>query len=409
MIIYFLLVLVGLTSLNSATCFTANINERQRQVYNRGSSLKLSLQMAPIQDDETDEKEGLKASASDVDKPKDFGEMLRDITRNLAALSLKDYKWRSNLFKEMNAERLLESSLARMRGDSPSYVRPMDADELGPLGIAEESAVTWLSKVIESEGKRAEMMVEADGAWVRPIDVDSGGPLAEIESMVIGFFDRIRASEKLRSDMGILRPKDMDESERGPLGDAEYRLYQALKELTKSEKQRMEQSLERGGELVRPMEIPGPLGEVEAAAMAIIDAERKRKEESSIGGGSVRPMDAELKGPLGEAEQDAIRAFRRLNEEERERLRGILKKLQESRPMELNRDSLLGVLEAIVVGIIRAPKMIASVWDRVTDLLNSETIPLESREKRSPDTVKRIKTPVKLDIPPLEEDIGEFE
>mmetsp|Transcript_22019 Transcript_22019/g.32525 ORF Transcript_22019/g.32525 Transcript_22019/m.32525 type:complete len:409 (-) Transcript_22019:337-1563(-) len=408
MIIYFLLVLVGLTSLNSATCFTANINEKQRLFYSRGSRLRLSLKMAPIQDDETDSKEELKPSSSNADKPKDLGEILRDITRNLAALSLKDYKWRSNLFKEMNAERLLESSLARMRGDSPSYVRPMDADELGPLGLAEESAVTWLSKVIESEGKRAEMMVEANGVWVRPMDVDNGGPLAEIESMVIGFFYRIRASEKLRSDMGILRPKDMDETQRGPLGDAEYRLYQALKKLAKSEAQRMEQSVQRGGEVVRPMEIPGPLGEVEAAVMAVIDAEKKRKEESA-GNEIVRPMNAEIKGPLGEAEQDAIRAFRRLNEEERERLRGILKKLQESRPMELNRDSILGVLEAIVVGIIRAPRMIASVWDRVTYLLSSETIPLEKREEKSSVTIKQIKTPVKLDIPQLNDDVGEFE
>lgn len=365
--------------------------------------------MAPIQDDEIDSKEGWKVSSSNVEKPKDFGEILRDISRNLAALSLKDYKWRSNLFKEMNAERLLESSLARMRGDSPSYVRPMDADELGPLGLAEESAVTWLSKVIESEGKRAEMMVEADGVWVRPIDVDNGGPLAEVEAMVIGFFDRIRASEKLRSDMGILRPKDMDETQRGPLGDAEYRLYQALKKLAKSETKRMEQSVQRGGEVVRPMEIPGPLGEVEAAAMAVIDAERKRKEESSSGNEIVRPMNAAIKGPLGEAEQDAIRAFRRLNEEERDRLRGILKKLKESRPMELNRDSILGVLEAIVVGIIRAPRMMASVWERVSELLRSETIPLEKREEKGSVTVKQIKTPVKLDLPPLEDEIGEFE
>mmetsp|Transcript_8165 Transcript_8165/g.12522 ORF Transcript_8165/g.12522 Transcript_8165/m.12522 type:complete len:409 (+) Transcript_8165:150-1376(+) len=408
MIINVLVVLIALTSLNSATCFTANINEK-RVFYRHGSRLREEMEMASVQDDETEANEVLEKSSPSVEEPKSFGEILRDITRNLAELSLKDYKWRSNLFKEMSADRLLESSLARMRGDSPSYVRPMDADDLGPLGIAEESAVTWLSRVIEEEGKRAEMMVEADGAWVRPMDVESGGPLGEIESMVVGFFDRIRASEKLRTDMGILRPKDLDESQRGPLGDAEYRLYQALKELATSETERMEQSVQRGGEVVRPMEIPGPLGEVEAAVMAVIDAERKRKEESASGDSFVRPKDALIKGPLGEAEQETIRAFRRLNEEERERLRGILKKLEENRPMELNRNSILGFLEAVVVGIIRAPKMIASVWDRAAELLRSEIITLENQEEKSSDTVKRIKTPVKLNIPPLEDDVGEFE
>ena len=53
----------------------------------------------------------------------------------LAELSLKDYDWRSSLFKRDEADRKVEESLARMMGDEPSYVRPMDAstDKIGPL------------------------------------------------------------------------------------------------------------------------------------------------------------------------------------------------------------------------------------------------------------------------------------
>ena len=53
----------------------------------------------------------------------------------LAELSLKDYDWRSSVFKSKEADRKVEESLARMMGDEPIYVRPMDASEgkIGPL------------------------------------------------------------------------------------------------------------------------------------------------------------------------------------------------------------------------------------------------------------------------------------
>lgn len=53
----------------------------------------------------------------------------------LAELSLKDYDWRSSVFKSKEADRKIEESLARMMGDEPTYVRPMDASEktIGPL------------------------------------------------------------------------------------------------------------------------------------------------------------------------------------------------------------------------------------------------------------------------------------
>lgn len=61
--------------------------------------------------------------------------MLRDAFKSITELSLMDYKWRSSLFKETEADRRVEESLARMRGEDPSYVRPMDAtdEKIGPL------------------------------------------------------------------------------------------------------------------------------------------------------------------------------------------------------------------------------------------------------------------------------------
>jgi hypothetical protein len=60
---------------------------------------------------------------------------LGNALRKLASLSLEDYKWRSSVFKKNEADRRVEESLARMMGEAPAYVRPMDAGDqkLGPL------------------------------------------------------------------------------------------------------------------------------------------------------------------------------------------------------------------------------------------------------------------------------------
>ncbi|KAI2498034.1 hypothetical protein MHU86_16471 [Fragilaria crotonensis] len=351
---------------------------------------------------------------SNIYKPRNLGDICREFIRHLAELSLEDYKWRSGVFKAMTADRLLEASLARMRGDpSPGYYRPMDAPQqfVGPLGRAEDSAVSWLKGVIEEEGRRAQLIFDQNGVLVRPMEVDGGhgGPLADIESTVVQFFNAIRDSERLRKSMGILRPKDMDEAQRGPLGDAEHRLYKALKDLTNAETLRYEQSQQRGSS-VRPMDVPGPLGEVEAAVFEIFKAEQRRAKEKELSQMKrpLRPKDAALPGPLGDAEQEAIRAFQRLSEEERERLRGILKTLEDNRPMEINRDSILGAMEAVIVGILRAPRMLTSVWDRVTELLQSEPLPsLETAKKRlQPPSV----TTTTLRMPDdIDDELGAFE
>ena len=393
-----LYLLLAMLSAQPADCFHAvSVSNNKRPL----SSQRRHMTTTKDKEDTTE---------THVYKPRNLGDIARELIRNLAELALEDYKWRSDVFKTMNANRLVETSLARMRGDpSPGYYRPMDAPMQGPLGIAEHSAVSWLSRVIEEEGRRAQLIFDKDGVLVRPMEVEGRGPLADIEATVVEFFNNIRDSERLRKSLGILRPKDLEESKRGPLGNAEFQLYQALKDLSNSESLRYEQSLQRGSS-VRPMDVPGPLGEVEAAVFEIFKAEQKRASEKAKSNSvrPLRPKDASIPGPLGDAEQEAIRAFRRLSVEERERLQGILKTLQDNRPMEINRDSILGAMEAVIVGILRAPQLLVSVWERVSELLKSETLPLETAKQKlqPPPPVKTTILKLPTDT---EDELGAFE
>jgi hypothetical protein len=331
--------------------------------------------------------------------------MLRDAFKSITELSLMDYKWRSSLFKENEADRRVEESLARMRGGDPSYIRPMDAtdEKIGPLvrfrireyahynliltlihpdnkkGRAERMAVAWVSRVIEEEGKRAESILKYNGKVVRPIDAGDPdgdlGPLADLEKKAVDFINKIKDSEKVRVTTMTLRPKDLEESKRGPLGEAEAKAVAALREIKESERLRYEQSKLRGGEVVRPIDVPGPLGEIEMAISDVIRAEMRRAADREKNEGRlVRPKDSTLKGPLGEAEAGAVKAFERLTEEERERLRNVQQFLRERRPMENERDSPLGITEAVVVGMLRAPQLLISVVDRVKELMQSEAL-----------------------------------
>mmetsp|Transcript_18486 Transcript_18486/g.28529 ORF Transcript_18486/g.28529 Transcript_18486/m.28529 type:complete len:461 (+) Transcript_18486:239-1621(+) len=314
----------------------------------------------------------------------------REAFGQLAKLSLEDYKWRSSVFKTNEADRLVEQSLARMMGEDPSYVRPMDASDskIGPLGRAEKDAVVWLSKVIEEEGKRAEIIANSNGQLVRPIDLISSkqgggmeeddeelGPLAAMELGAVNFVNQIRDSEKERAANGVIRPKDLDETRRGPLGEAEFKAVSKFQEIRDAEKVRAQQSRLRQGEVVRPIDVPGPLGEIEMKALELFEAEQQRaKDRQENDGKLVRPKDATVQGPLGKAEAKAIDAVGRLQEEEKERLRNIQRVLEENRPMEANRDSPLGFTEAFTVGLLRGPKMFLQVADRVKELLRSEKL-----------------------------------
>jgi len=328
------------------------------------------------------------------------GDLLR-IEKNssllrLAKLSLQDYEWRNGSFKNREADRRVEESLARMMGDEASYVRPMDANEkyIGPLGLWEKSSVEWLQQVIDEEARRAREIVRLGGILVRPMDASGGdeqlGPLGIVERRVVDFVESIRRSERERSNLKVLRPKDLEASKRGPLGEAELRASEAIREILTSERIRMEQSRIRDG-IVRPIDIPGPLGELEMAVLEVVNAEEQRKMESEENPDSIliRPMNAKKKGPLGELEEQAIEAVKRLTEEEKMRLRNIQKFLDENRPMQQVNPSALGMVERLVVGIVRAPIFLFQIFSRVRDLLESEQLDdidakiLKERQARS--------------------------
>ena len=313
--------------------------------------------------------------------PQKDNDFFRTCVQWLAELSLADYQWRSNVFKTNEADRMLELALARMRGENATYVRPMDAPSvtLGPLGRWENESVAWLSQVIDEEGRRARKIVESAGKLIRPSDnLDDEkhiGPLGFIEKQVVEYFSMIRRADTERVRTKTLRPKDLDERFRGPLGQLELEAVRTLDEIRASETLRAQQSRTRGGEIVRPIDIPGPLGELELKVSEIIQAELRRvRERGRNAGRIVRPKDAALQGPLGVAEASAYETIKSLSLEEMERLRNIRKALEENRPMDTNRDSLLGAAEALLVGILRAPRLLMGVIARVVELLQSEDL-----------------------------------
>jgi hypothetical protein len=311
------------------------------------------------------------------------GDLLRDAIQRLAELSLEDYKWRSDLFKTKEADRLLEQSLARITGEDAAYFRPMSAADnaIGPLGRLERAVVLWLSNVIDEEGRRAQRIVSSDGQLLRPMDAgdEDLGPLATLEKRATDFIQSILNSENERVRTGTLRPKDLEETVRGPFGELELRAVFFLQEVEQSERMRMKQSLLRRGEIVRPIDVPGPLGEIEMAVSEIFYAEGKRAKDLEMNPGkAIRPKDARLPGPIGEAELSAGNFLEKLRIEESERLRNIKRVFRENRPMDTDNNSFLGVLETIVVGFARGPQLFASVLKRVQELLSSE--PLEESD-----------------------------
>jgi hypothetical protein len=299
--------------------------------------------------------------------------------RKLASLSLIDYEWRSALFKKAEAERLEEEYMAKLMGldDGPAHIRPMDANDniRGPLGNAERMAVTWLTNVIEEEGKRARRIADLDGELVRPKDLslaDEAGPLSELERRAIQFLSDISDSEVARVRSGTIRPKDM--ASRSPLGEAEARAVLALDMIIESERTRIGQSRTRG-EAVRPIDVPGPLGEFERYVGDIMRAERQRvKDRDANDGNLVRPKDASIKSGLSEVERKAVEDWEMIRKEEEERLNSIQRFFAERRPMEYDKDSPLGKLEAFIVRLLNGPKLLWKVYDRVKELLDSAVI-----------------------------------
>jgi len=304
-------------------------------------------------------------------------DFFRKALKDIASLSLVDYKWRSELFKRNEADRMEEEFMARMMGEDAAYARPMDADDgrRGPLGNAERSAVKWLTSVIEEEGKRAKRIAESDGELIRPKDLspsNEAGPLSELEKRAIQFLGEISDSEVERVRSGTVRPKDM--AIRGPLGEAEARAVLVLEKIIESEKYRMDQSRRRG-ETVRPIDVAGPLGEFEKYVGDIIRSEMQRvKDRDNNEGKLVRPKDASMKSALGEVEKKAAEDWDLLRKEENERLASLRKFLANKRPMETEKDSPLGITEAFTVGLLRGPRLVGKVVERVKELLSSEEL-----------------------------------
>jgi hypothetical protein len=276
-----------------------------------------------------------------------------------------------------------------------------------PQGLFEKSVVEWLSQVAEEEARRARQIVDLGGRNVRPKDVQAGdgqelGPLGFLEKQIVDFLASIRRSEEERGRTGTLRPKDLDESARGPLGEAELRAVVAIREILDSERLRMKQSRAQGGRIVRPIDVPGPIGEFEMAVLEIVDAEKQRKidgqKKRQEGEGIfVRPMDSSIKGPLGELEEQAMETVKRLTEEEKERLRVFQKVLDENRPMEKDRFSLLGLVEALFVGLLRAPILLFQIALRVKELLSAEYLDeadmklLQQQQQREEEQARKLK------------------
>lgn len=123
------------------------------------------------------------------------------------------------------------------------------------------------------------------------------------------------------------------------------------------------------------VDIPGPLGEMEMWYLELITAEKQRaKDRNKNAGQLVRPKDASIQGPMGTAERQFSDAINFIKEEETERLKSLQRVLEENRPMERDRDSPLGLIEALLVGLFRAPQMLFRVFDRVKELLESEAL-----------------------------------
>ena len=239
----------------------------------------------------------------------------------------------------------------------------------------------WLSLVIEEEGRRARLIASSDGDLVRPMDLSSsgqGGPLSALENSVVNFIENIRESEKERVNTRTLRPKDLNEEKRGPLGNAEARIVAALNDIRDSEKLRLEQSKRRGGEIVRPIDVPGPLGEMERWYLELLTSERERSKEANKSEVKlIRPKDASFQGPLSFAERKFVDGIGNIKDEEKERLKNIQKSMQENRPMEKDRTSALGLIEAFIVGVLRGPQLLFRVIDRVKELMDSSKLPVD--------------------------------
>lgn len=349
---------------------------------------------------------------------------INPIIKYLAQLSLYDYNWRMNIFQQYEASRSIDTSMASILGENVTYIRPMDAPTniIGPLGQLEYNIVNTLLQIYREEYDRATLMIQQSGKIIRPIerniyhtnmnrhddahnndsniiqitnssssfitrtddDEDSWvttslGPIGYLEKKVVDFIETIRVSETYRKETKTARPKDiMPSSLRGPLGELEYNITSFVQDIYDSEKLRYQLNLNARNNnniknkkkfiSIRPIDIPGPLGELELNVGKVVLAEKKRIAQGN-GNIFMRPKDAIIKGPLGDIENIVSNIIEQFYIEEMERFKSIQIILYNSRPMEQNKQSLLGRIESFMVQIVRGPILLYHVLIRIKELL----------------------------------------
>ena len=110
-----------------------SLHHQYQHQYQQQQQLWSILLASPQEEADTARVETQPNSTADTNNGADGS--IRRALRRLAQLSLADYDWRMSVYKEKEADRRVEESLARMLGEDASYVRPMDASEktIGPL------------------------------------------------------------------------------------------------------------------------------------------------------------------------------------------------------------------------------------------------------------------------------------
>lgn len=333
--------------------------------------------------------------------------MISPLIQWFTQLSLYDYQWRMDLFATYAAEHDMDVSIATIMGDNATYVRPMDAPNIGPLGQLEQSFVSLLLSIYQEEYDRAQRMMRQSGKIIRPMEASSGGgersdaqsipltdeddcmpssattttssssssslgPMGYLEQRTVLWIQSIQRSEQYRMATKTNRPKDIvPTSLRGPLGELEYSITSFISQCMESEllryqlQNRLRNQTKNPFVYIRPIDVPGPLGEFEQNIGSVFVAERKRIAQDLY----LRPKDAMIQGPLGQVEETISTTLSQLQQEEMARLYNLQKRLLTLRPMENDRNSLLGQIEYIIVQMIRGPMLLYHVVLRIKELL----------------------------------------
>lgn len=280
-----------------------------------------------------------------------FKESAAALRVRLAKLSLEDAKWRRTV--ERSTRQVIfegdEGAVAVLRG-------------LSRFGLA----------LLDEEEFRAERIVESNGDAVRPREapLDVRGPLGEAE---------LRLTQALAGHEGnalallwkwlaavyaqiALEWSGIVQSER------------TRTELTAGDRERQGDTARR----TRPLDAPpSPLGTFELFADSLLREERARAKRVVESPTTLlsRPSEAPFRdrGPLAEMERRVESLLVVFSSYERRRFQ-VLKQQEGVRPMETEPDGLLGRAESATVGIYRAPIMFVALVERIKQIIAFELI-----------------------------------